>query len=351
MGWKMPHIETEPETQTETEHKTEAEHVDKSEPKDDDDEEINMDDLSKLCEKRKLEEDKAAAEAANLKAQTSYPNIQQLSELLVSSLQPKLMKLDFPTDILELPNKLNEFTKALFIPTSKVEKLEGFKLEILADLVALPSHMSNTTSQFSQLKVLDIIPDIMSMVVASLDKFLDAISSASQRAGSSSVPSAGLVVTRLVEGEKNTIAPEQERNKPTIAQLFQRRQEKEVEILNKQIIEQIPIIEPITEPIPTSEPITTTTTRLFIQLPFISSLEKTTPQTEQYKDKGKKATSQEYLVVDEEESDNDSHNQSRPSGTIEASSKSKPIKNFTYITESRERHHMTKEDIEKHKIT
>ncbi|GJR07973.1 retrovirus-related pol polyprotein from transposon TNT 1-94 [Tanacetum coccineum] len=69
-------------------------------------------------QKEKLEQQKAKAEAevASLKARTSYPDINQLTELLVTSLEPELSKLlashDFasclPTELKELPSK---FTK------------------------------------------------------------------------------------------------------------------------------------------------------------------------------------------------------------------------------------------------
>ncbi|GJU60006.1 hypothetical protein Tco_1237772 [Tanacetum coccineum] len=104
----------------------------------------------------KLEEDKAAAkgESANLKAQPSFPNVQQLTELMN-------LQVDFPADILEIPTKLNEFTNTLSALTSKIKKLEGFKLELLDDLLAFPGHLSNITSRAAKLKVLDSITDIM----------------------------------------------------------------------------------------------------------------------------------------------------------------------------------------------
>ncbi|GJR47801.1 hypothetical protein Tco_1315904 [Tanacetum coccineum] len=71
-------------------------------------------------QKEKLEQQKAKAEAevASLKARTSYPDINQLTELLVTSLKPELSKLlashDFasclPTQLKELPSKLTELS-------------------------------------------------------------------------------------------------------------------------------------------------------------------------------------------------------------------------------------------------
>ncbi|GKF21910.1 hypothetical protein Tco_0070548, partial [Tanacetum coccineum] len=69
-------------------------------------------------QKHKLEikKNKAEAEAALLKAQPSFPNAEQLNELLVKSLQSEFSKILFahdfssslPTELKELPNKFNE---------------------------------------------------------------------------------------------------------------------------------------------------------------------------------------------------------------------------------------------------
>nr|GEV65293.1 hypothetical protein [Tanacetum cinerariifolium] len=78
--------------------------------------------------------------------------------------------------------------------------------------------------------------------------------------------------------------------------------------------------------------------------------DKTTHQTEgeQRKDKGKKVMSHEDIVVDKE-SNSDSDAKSRPSDTLEESSKSKPLKKSTHITKFGEKHQMTKEEIKKQK--
>ncbi|GKC49642.1 hypothetical protein Tco_1072387 [Tanacetum coccineum] len=129
--------------------------------------------------------------------------------------------------MLDILNKLNGFTKALFAHTTKIEKPEEFKLEFPNDLLALPDKLSHITSDVAKLKVLDAIPNIMNKVTASLDRFVDAISSASQKDEPSNVPSAGQAATHPAEGEKNT-------NQVTIIQLFQRRHAKNATNLNKQ---------------------------------------------------------------------------------------------------------------------
>ncbi|GKB22662.1 hypothetical protein Tco_0862063 [Tanacetum coccineum] len=68
---------------------------------------------------------------------------------------------------------------------------------------------------------------------------------------------------------------------------------------------------------------------------------------QQIREKGKKATSHDE--VDEEESDSTSNAESRPFGTLEDSSKSKPLKKFTYITKTGEKYQMTEEEIKNQK--
>ncbi|GKA51460.1 transposase, MuDR, MULE transposase domain protein [Tanacetum coccineum] len=134
----------------------------------------------------KLEEEKAVAEAEAtiLKAQPLYPNVQQLTKSFI-------------------PTKLKELPKREYIMYEK----------------------STGTSEMAKLKVVDAIPDIMNKVAVSLDKFVDVISSASQKAETLSVPSASQVDTHPAEGKKNT-------NQETIIQLFQRRQAKDADAAN-----------------------------------------------------------------------------------------------------------------------
>ncbi|GKG34625.1 hypothetical protein Tco_0437321, partial [Tanacetum coccineum] len=65
-----------------------------------------------------LEKNKAEAEAALLKAQPSFPNVEQLKELLEKSFKTEFSNIlsahDFssllPTELKDLPSKLNELT-------------------------------------------------------------------------------------------------------------------------------------------------------------------------------------------------------------------------------------------------
>nr|GEV62404.1 hypothetical protein [Tanacetum cinerariifolium] len=155
----------------------------------------------------------------------------------------------------------------------KLEKMLSvydFNSSILMELKELPTKVdaiNRSLDEWKRLKVLDAIPSMLGKVDASMDRFANAINSSSQKASDQGVPSAGQAGAHLAEGEKNTI-------QSTITQPFQRSQEKD---------------------------------------------------GEQIRDKGKKVMSHEEAV--EEESDSDLDAKSRPSGTLEESSKSKPLQN------------------------
>ncbi|GKC43025.1 hypothetical protein Tco_1060747 [Tanacetum coccineum] len=93
-------------------------------------------------QKFKLEKDKVVVEADLVKAQPSYPNVQQLIELLVNSLKPELVKIlidhDFSASILiklkKLPSKINEINGAVGDLKKYMKKLE---IEVPGDLKEL----------------------------------------------------------------------------------------------------------------------------------------------------------------------------------------------------------------------
>ncbi|GKE79633.1 hypothetical protein Tco_1545753, partial [Tanacetum coccineum] len=69
--------------------------------------------------KLELEKNKAEAEVALLKAQPSFPNVEQLNELLVKSLKIEFSNIlsahefssSLPTELKDLPSKFNELTE------------------------------------------------------------------------------------------------------------------------------------------------------------------------------------------------------------------------------------------------
>ncbi|GJU23558.1 hypothetical protein Tco_1156900 [Tanacetum coccineum] len=116
--------------------------------------------------KLELEKNKAEAKVALLKAQPSFPNVEQLNELLVKSLQTEFSKIlsahDFssslPTKLKDLPSKFNELTKEEKGLKKQVHELE---IELPGDLKEIPTKLedftktiTNLTSQVVELKTL-----------------------------------------------------------------------------------------------------------------------------------------------------------------------------------------------------
>nr|GEX90472.1 hypothetical protein [Tanacetum cinerariifolium] len=173
-----------------------------------DDDEIKLEDLSELVKDLGAEamdldspeddqprmistqaDDKA--EATLLKAQPSFLNVQQLTELLVNSLKPELAKLlrdhDFntsiPTELKELPFMVTKINKA----------------DIPVELLALLEQVSSINAQLSKLKVLYALPNFLNRVVEALDRFATAVDSTSQKVSVNSVPSAGQASVDVVK--------------------------------------------------------------------------------------------------------------------------------------------------------
>nr|GEV00913.1 retrovirus-related Pol polyprotein from transposon TNT 1-94 [Tanacetum cinerariifolium] len=109
---------------------------------------------------------KAKTEAALLKAQPSFPNMGQLNELLVNSLQTKFSKIlsayDFssslPTELKDLPSKFNELTGEVKGLKKQVYELEielpGEWKEIPTKLEDFTKTVTSITSQVAKLKTL-----------------------------------------------------------------------------------------------------------------------------------------------------------------------------------------------------
>nr|GEU70446.1 hypothetical protein [Tanacetum cinerariifolium] len=219
---------------------------------------IKLEDLAKPSQKHKLEHEnnKVEAEVALLTAQPSFPNVEQLNELLVKSPLTKFSKIlyahDFssslPTKLKELPTKFNELA----------EDVKGLKKQVHELEIKLPGDFKEIPT-----KQEDFTKTVTTYVQAKL-KTLDALLS-------------------LLHEALNRFA--QNTNQATISQLFQRRADKEAKKnnLNKQQPESTtPIIPPM---------VTITT---YMQSPFLQSPPKSSsqPEGEQTKeDKGKKAMS------------------------------------------------------------
>ncbi|GJZ87431.1 hypothetical protein Tco_0659041 [Tanacetum coccineum] len=109
--------------------------------------------------KLELEKNKAEAEANLLKAQPSFPNVEQLKELLVKSLKTKFSNIlsahDFssslPTKLKDLPSKFNDLTEEWELP---------------AKFLGVPSQVEMVKAK---LKTIDTLPSLLKKVTNALN--------------------------------------------------------------------------------------------------------------------------------------------------------------------------------------
>ncbi|GJZ11430.1 hypothetical protein Tco_0546189 [Tanacetum coccineum] len=308
----------------------------------DEDDEVHSTENSQKY-KLELEKNKAEAEAALLKAQPSYPNMEQL---LVKSLKTEFSNIlsayDFssslPTELKDLPSKFDELTKEVKGLKKKVHELE---IKLPGDLKEIPTNLEDFTKTVTnlqvalvqaKLKTLDALPDLLVNVTKALNKFAQVLDSASSKAGYQSVPLVGQADTKPAKGEKDT-------NQATISQHFQRIAKKNDEDnLNKN--------KPQTEtpPPPIFPVITTTTTQM--QSPSLQPPPKSSsqPKGEHIKeDKGKKALSSEE--AEKESTDSDSDDETHVTSSMVEPSRTKKLKKFDFITEDGRHIHLTEEEI------
>ncbi|GJX78389.1 hypothetical protein Tco_0325200 [Tanacetum coccineum] len=186
----------------------------------------------------KLELEKNKSEAALLKAQPSFPNVVQLNELLVKSLQTEFLKIlyahdfssslptelkelsskfneltevvkglkkqvheleiELPGDLKEISTKLEDFTKTITSLTSQVAELKTLEWELPAEFLSVPTQVETVQAK---LKTLDALPSLLNKVTNALDQFAQAI--ALKKTEDASVPSVSQAGTQPAEGEKN----------------------------------------------------------------------------------------------------------------------------------------------------
>ncbi|GJT41094.1 hypothetical protein Tco_0940959 [Tanacetum coccineum] len=147
-------------------------------------------------EKAKL---KAEAEVVLIKTKPSYPDINQLTKLLVTSLKPELSKLlashDFasclPTELKELPSKITRLSREI---KELKQYIKDMETELSGDLIEIPTKLELFTSTISSLS---------SQVTHTLNRFSTMMDNASG-ATSMNVPSTGQATASPTEGEKNT---------------------------------------------------------------------------------------------------------------------------------------------------
>ncbi|GKA46584.1 hypothetical protein Tco_0739467 [Tanacetum coccineum] len=101
-------------------------------------------------------QNKAEAEAALLKAQSSFPNVGQLNELLIKPIQTEFSKILFahdfssslPTKLKDLPSKFYELTKEVKGLKKQVHELE---IELPVDLKEIPTKLEDFTKTVTSL--------------------------------------------------------------------------------------------------------------------------------------------------------------------------------------------------------
>ncbi|GJR73381.1 hypothetical protein Tco_0085746 [Tanacetum coccineum] len=152
------------------------------------------------------EKELAETEAALLKAKPSFPNVEQLTKLLVKSLTPELSKLlsshDFsnslPTELKELPSKF----KDLFGEIKELKKyVHELEIKLLGDLKEIPTKLEQFNSTVSGLTIQGS-KLLLKKVIEALDRFAKAIDIASHKAGDQSVLSAGQADTHPDKGKE-----------------------------------------------------------------------------------------------------------------------------------------------------
>ncbi|GJY43012.1 retrovirus-related pol polyprotein from transposon TNT 1-94 [Tanacetum coccineum] len=155
------------------------------------------DTLKEELEKAKL---KAKAKVVSMKTKPSYPDINQLTELLVTSLKPKLSKLlashafasYFLIELKDLPLKITRLSRDI---KELKQHIKDMEIELPGDLIEIP-----TKTRVIYFHYLQSIITSHSCLEQVFHHRLDNAS----KATSMNVPSAGQATVSPTEGEKNT---------------------------------------------------------------------------------------------------------------------------------------------------
>nr|GEV14615.1 hypothetical protein [Tanacetum cinerariifolium] len=161
----------------------------------------------------KLKKNKDEAETALLKARPSFPNVEQLIELLVKSLKIEFLNIlsshDFnislPIELKDPPSKFNDLTEEVKGLKNQVHNL---KVELPRELKEIPLKLEDFTKTVtsltseSKLKTLDALPSLLNKVTNSLNQFAQAITSKKTRGDS--VPSGKKALSSEEAVKENT---------------------------------------------------------------------------------------------------------------------------------------------------
>ncbi|GKB43267.1 hypothetical protein Tco_0888209 [Tanacetum coccineum] len=154
------------------------------------------------------EEEEVARDKYTEATSHDIPKYTSLTELLVTSLKPKLSKLlashDFasclPTKLKELPSKVTELSGEIKELKKHVAELKTIQWELIAEFLDLPSLVSSVQAK---LKTLDSLSSLLNKVTDTLIRFVTLMENASG-ATSTNVPLAGKATALPTEREKNT---------------------------------------------------------------------------------------------------------------------------------------------------
>ncbi|GJV89685.1 retrovirus-related pol polyprotein from transposon TNT 1-94 [Tanacetum coccineum] len=136
------------------------------------------------------EKEEVETEAALLKAQPSFPNVEKLTELL-----------ELPSKMSDINGEIKDLRK--YIEGLKIEipvaDIKNLQLEFPAEFLALPGQVSSIQVHMSKLKTLDALLSLLNRVTEALDRLAYAIELASNKNGDHGVPSAGQASTHPAE--------------------------------------------------------------------------------------------------------------------------------------------------------
>ncbi|GKF63700.1 hypothetical protein Tco_0187148, partial [Tanacetum coccineum] len=146
-----------------------------------------------------------------MKAKPSYPDINQLTELLATSLKPELSKLlashDFAscltTNLKELPSKITGLSREI---NELKQYIKYMEIKLPGDLKEIPSKLETFTSTISglssqeKLKTLDSLPGLLNKVTNTLTGFATLVENASGDT-TTGVPLADKATASPAEGE------------------------------------------------------------------------------------------------------------------------------------------------------
>ncbi|GJY12967.1 hypothetical protein Tco_0382276 [Tanacetum coccineum] len=154
-----------------------------------------------------------SAQIQELMAQPSYPDVNQLTKLLLPSKITRLsgeikelkqhikdIEMELPGDLIEIPTKLEPFTSTISSLSSQVAELKNIHWKPPAAFLNLPSQVSSVQEK---LKTLVSLPNLLYKVSDTLNRFSTMMENASG-AASMNVPLAGQATPSPAEGDKNT---------------------------------------------------------------------------------------------------------------------------------------------------